>query len=666
MNKRSDIQGLRALAVLLVVAYHIWPTAIPGGYIGVDVFFVISGFLITAHLLREAERTGTVSVLHFWARRIRRLLPAAFAVLAATVVMVILWVPRSVWEQTFTEIIASAFYVQNWVLATNSVDYLAADANVPSIVQHFWSLSVEEQFYIVWPLIIVGVLFFTKARKWIGVALASVFVLSLVYSIVATAVSPAMAYFVTPTRAWEFAAGGLLAFLPMVLSARARMLVAWAGVAAIAGAAFAYTDATPFPGYTALLPVLGTAAVIWADAPRGLGSPTSLARLAPIQWVGDVSYSLYLWHWPIVVVYPLLRGAEAGIKGGALILAVSVALAWLTKVAVEDPFRRGSFFAARWRRTFAFAATGMVGVLALSGMNLVVLRQQQEAVYAAAARDAACQGAAAMDPANDCDDPFAVPDGYDTAVGKGDRGLLGADCLGVSPQTEVIDCRRGAESGDIRVAVVGNSHAVALATGLHRYGEEQGWEVQGYFRQKCTGQATERVNGVPSSSCVEWTKNAYDSMLSDPDLDAVIFQSYVFGAGEDSDEISVEQSRESWQTFLDAGIAVIVVNDVPGTRPTQTPTCIEEHRDEYDPCAIPRDRLTLSNAMWEAAKVYPGVTAVDLTDYFCDAEKCHSMIGGVMVYFDDHHLTGLFSASLAPYVAGPVLVAVLDQESEKL
>ena len=212
---RAEITALRACAVLLVVLYHLWPGRLPGGYIGVDVFFVISGFLITSHLLRESTTTGRIALARFWARRARRLLPAAYLVLAATSVAVVAWLPVSAWQQNFRQIIASTLYVQNWVLAADSVDYLASDAD-PAAAQHYWSLSIEEQFYLVWPLLILAATVWAARRAsspiratWWAIGVPTV--ASLLFSLWITQENPPAAYFVTPARAWQFGAGGLLA-----------------------------------------------------------------------------------------------------------------------------------------------------------------------------------------------------------------------------------------------------------------------------------------------------------------------------------------------------------------------------------------------------------------------------------------------------------------------
>jgi peptidoglycan/LPS O-acetylase OafA/YrhL len=316
---RVEIQALRALAVSLVVLYHVVPLRLPGGYVGVDVFFVVSGSLITAHLLREVERTGRIRLAPFWARRARRLLPASLLVLLVSVAATVVWVPQTYWQGWLREIGASALYVENWVLAGDAVDYLA-HTNAASPAQHYWSLSTEEQFYLAWPLLValaswVAVRLGVRRRTALGALFGLLTLVSFLWSLWTTQVSPPDAYFTTPTRAWEFSLGGLLALwtaTPPAGREQLRSLVSWTGFGAIAITALTYTGETPFPGTAALLPVLGTVAVIWAGAPRHDWSPTAVADFGPVRFLGNVSYSAYLWHWPLVVVLPFALGHPLG------------------------------------------------------------------------------------------------------------------------------------------------------------------------------------------------------------------------------------------------------------------------------------------------------------------------------------------------------------------
>ncbi|HEY8589807.1 MAG TPA: acyltransferase, partial [Naasia sp.] len=266
--KRRDIQGLRALAVALVVVYHCAPQLLPGGYVGVDVFLVISGYLITAHLANEFYATGRVSLTRFYARRARRLLPAALLVLAVTVVASALLLPESSRAEVARQVVASAFYFENWVLAFNATDYSAASAN-SSPVQHYWSLSVEEQFYALWPLAILGAgalaaRLSRSASVGLGALLSVVASVSLLASALVTAYDPNFAYFFTPIRLWEFAVGGLAWFLfsARTWSAPTANALSWIGLGLIAAATLSYDEGTPFPGLAAVLPVLGAALVL--------------------------------------------------------------------------------------------------------------------------------------------------------------------------------------------------------------------------------------------------------------------------------------------------------------------------------------------------------------------------------------------------------------------
>ena len=321
---RPDIQGMRALAVGMVVIYHLYPSLLTGGFAGVDVFFVISGFLITGHLLREYRKTGKVALLDFWGRRAKRLVPAAALVLTVTWVASRLLLPATRLADTAAQIRASALYYQNWQLAWNAVDYLKSD-NAASPVQHFWSLSVEEQFYLGWPLLfllaaLVALTAGRGARRARGhrvmLLLAGAIVVgSLWYSVYYTHANPAGAYFVTTTRIWELGLGGLVALLPAQLSARVGRLgvLGWAGLGLVIASAFVLSGTNAFPGYLALLPAGGAALLILGGSAAGRFGPHRLMSVGPLVFIGGISYSLYLWHWPLIVFYTARSGRAVGL-----------------------------------------------------------------------------------------------------------------------------------------------------------------------------------------------------------------------------------------------------------------------------------------------------------------------------------------------------------------
>src|SRR4051794_16787364 len=358
---------------------------LPGGFVGVDVFFVISGFLITSQILH-----GGLSIGAFWVRRARRILPASMFVLLACTVATEAFVPTVHWDQFLTDIRWSALYAQNAHLAGSAVDYFAA-ADAPSPVHHYWSLSVEEQFYAVWPvLLLLG-----RRAAAVAVVIAAATLLSLAWSIHTTAANPAPAFFATPGRAWEFGAGALLATRG---SPTARPWLGWAGLAAIAAAAALYGPGTPFPGVAGALPVLGAAAVIAARC----APPRRLLASATVQFTGDISYGIYLWHWPLLVVAPYALPAPRGAQ-----LVLTLVLAALGKRLIEAPLRRGPLL-ARPTWTFAGAALATSAVIAASALGSHRLQREirtadreEHAVLAAHPR---CFGAAARDRQRPCDD----------------------------------------------------------------------------------------------------------------------------------------------------------------------------------------------------------------------------------------------------------------------
>jgi peptidoglycan/LPS O-acetylase OafA/YrhL len=339
---RPEIQALRALAIAGVVMVHCWPRFLPGGQVGVDVFFVISGFLITALLLREQDRGGSISLVRFYVRRARRLLPSALIVLAVCAVATAVFVPRALKDDFFREIVASALYAQNWVLAFFT-DTRAADTPMT----HFWSLSVEEQFYLAWPLLLItGIALARKvsARPAIVLALllGSVVLASFAYNVWQTYDDVRTAYFSTFGRAWEFGIGGLLALVPpamMRIPLAVRGALSWAGVVTIVVSMFAASDHHVFPGWTAIAPAAGALAVIVGGSEQPRWGTGWLARAAPVQWTGNISYSLYLWHWTLIGFAPFVTGAPSEWWFLVLLLTLAVLLAWGTTRLIEDPIR---------------------------------------------------------------------------------------------------------------------------------------------------------------------------------------------------------------------------------------------------------------------------------------------------------------------------------------
>jgi len=682
-EKRLDIQGIRAIAVALVVVFHLWPERLTGGYVGVDAFFVISGFLITGHLLREVDRTGTISLTTFWARRVRRLLPAAFTVLIASLIATLIILPRSLVQQTLAEIGASAVYVQNWLLAGSSVDYLGADNN-PTLVQHFWSLSIEEQFYVAWPILILAVLWLAlkvnpswSRLRVIGLALVAVFIASLLYSVGDTAASQSSAYFVTTTRVWEFAAGGLVCFLPRLnlrsasRAVGAHLVLSWFGLTLLIGSAVLFTAESAFPGWIALVPVVGTAMLIYSGESRSTWSPQVFLRFGPSQFLGDISYSVYLWHWPLIVLVPFITDHHLTMVNKLEIIAVTLVLATATRVLIEEPLRRSSGVLRLRRVTFAFMAVGMALIVGIAGVGTAHSQRLNDAFAAQIASSISagvgCFGASAMIASNKCNEPFAITDTVNPEFTADDlvwkRGVMSNNACALRPDSLVSDCVFGdLDAPAHTIALVGDSHSHALIDPLAIYGKSHGWKVLMYAIPGCTALESdipseawaEEMSSDESdhyNACLNWRDEVLQELHTRTDIDTVIFANRT-----SLYQMNATQVADSWRSLEAMGKRVVAVRDVPGMADNRkAPACVEANMKAYDPCAW-KPPVT-ADFMTDAAAL-SGVPLIDLDPYLCDAAGCHAVIGGTIVYYDGNHLSYTFTQTLAPFF-GASIAAVL-------
>ena len=676
---RTDIQALRAIAVLLVLVYHLVPTRLTGGFVGVDVFFVISGFLITSHLLQHPPRSAG-DVADFWSRRIRRLLPASLLVLAVTLVASRLVAPETQWLNTAKQAAFAALYVVNWSLASDSVDYLAAE-NAASPVQHFWSLSVEEQFYFVWP-IVIGLLFVWGLRRGrpgpvVILGLSLIATVSLVYSIAATAIAPASAYFVTPTRAWEFALGGILAAalgglrpgggrdqIAVPWSPGARVVLAVAGLAAIALTAVTFDGTTPFPSWRALLPTVGTVAVIAAMPTAALGPVGAALALRPVQWIGGVSYAVYLWHWPIIVLLQNVSGG-LGVLDAAAVLVTTFVLAAVTKRFVEDPVR-----AIRPPRRAVFLATaaGMALVVLMAGLQaLEVSRREavsQRALAEAVSSGDPCLGAGSLYRAKQCRDkaydtivPAPAQAVRDKSAAYADVG--GKDCWSYVPDFEVVTCTFGNPNGTRRLALVGNSHAGQWLPTLQAIAEAEDWQITTYLASRCAMMPEPQNFDTPAGSeaCQRWVSQVTDQ-VSEAEYDLVVLTNRmsVTALGSRSQEQSVATYEAGYEQLLDEwrsdGVRVLGVHDTPAPGDGDlhsVPDCVAANAGQLDRCSGDPESWIPDEPLMDAARAVDSsrIRTVDLNSYICRPETCAPVVGGVLVYFDGSHLTATYARTLA-------------------
>ncbi|MCY9782518.1 acyltransferase [Nocardiopsis sp. EMB25] len=664
---RPEVQGLRALAVLLVLVYHLDPRLLPGGYVGVDVFFVISGFLITSLLYREATGKGRVALGRFYVRRVRRLLPAATVVLVATGAASLVLLPLPRLADTAWQLVASAAYVENLYLADQAVDYLSAEAP-PSPVQHFWSLSVEEQFYVVWPLLFaVWALARRRPRAGTGflvVVLGALFTASLAASVLLAVEGTAAAYFLPTTRAWELAAGGLLA----VGLARGgppswlKLPLGWLGLAAIAASAVFYDAGTAFPGWAAALPVLGAVAVIAAEDSPGRPAASALLSTAPARFVGDVSYSLYLWHWPLIILTLAVTGRERlGVLDVVLVAALSLLLAWGTKAWVEDPVRdRG--LVPDGRRALVVALAGVLVVSAVAAAGLVRVERSGSVVFDPAVHT----GPAAIDRPVPSSGELMYPTPLDAAE---DLPAVYDDGCQASQDDTTPDtsCVYGVEDADRTVAVVGDSHGAQWIPALEELALERGWRLVVFTKSACafTDTLTTRGEARPYEECRTWNRAVVDELI-DLRPDMAITSSSVMAdpadavSSGDAQNMMAEGMSRLWDRVGAAGVDVVMIRDTPRTR-EDVLECLTANTDDLSRCdRSEEEALELDDPQERAVRMIDGhADLIDLSDRFCVAGTCPAVVGNVVVYRDSHHMTGTYSRMLSADL-GERLDAVLD------
>lgn len=665
----AEIQALRAVAVALVVVFHLRPTVLVGGFIGVDVFFVISGYLITRHLVDEAIETGRIAVARFWARRARRLLPAALLVLVMTAAATLAFVPSSEWSGALRDVVASALYVQNWALAVDAADYFAAGQS-PSPVQHYWSLSVEEQFYVLWPLMIIAMLVLSRRVRrpgplgMIAVGLALVVVGSFAASVLAAIDQPQGAYFFTHVRAWEFGLGGLAAIALRQgglqrWSDAGRASLAWAGWIGIAASALLIPQSPAFPGFVALAPVFSALAVIAAGSSTAWWSASRWAGLAPVGRIGDWSYSIYLWHWPIIIVVSVVVGAPLPIAVAAGAVVLTVVLAALTYRYVENPVRYTTVLtAARPRRTAAVAliATALVIVLpigALIGLGGVAATSAARTAEGITAGEP-CFGAAAIDALVDCsttEQGALVPDL--AVVEQSLPPYVAEGCRNKTPAVLFAECEYGPASSPFRIVIIGDSHAGQWESAVRRIADSRGWSYTIIVRGGCPwSSAPKRVDDRDlAERCAAHSAQVAVELAEREPFDLVLTSSAVGNPNAGLGDEIVPGFQAAWAPVLGRGTPIVVLRDTPMEGDGRL-ACLSANRDAIAACAIDEAvALAAPDPAVTAAEGLAGVTVIDLTRYFCFGETCPAVIGGVVVYRDGNHVTDAYVQTLAPALA---------------
>lgn len=691
-----QVHALRAIAVLMVLVYHLWPNRFPGGFIGVDVFFVISGYLITAHLWRSRAE-GWRALPRFWGRRIVRLGPAAITTILLSGLVVFLSVPQFYWSRYAREALASLGIGENIVLMNDSVDYLAGD-NSPTPFQHYWSLSVEEQFYIAWPILLILLVGLIAARfprldasRIATVCVGAVFVASFAFSVSAVAAHSPDAYFSMPLRMWEFCLGAILALtherlinLPganTLRNATATPVIMVLLYAALGACGLFYTGATPFPGWAALLPVALTALIIMlrpmavsGDAPLRFLEQNRIVRFA-----ADTSYAAYLTHWPLIILVPFLIRGDLTTPAKLGILVASFALAFLITRYVESPLRSRAL--ARGLRGPLITVLAGAIVVALGWAAIWHTGSQntpaEGQTYSQAELSNPCFAARALQNPKSCSPVEGTVSGPGPlAAGQKDRPdpwkkkCVAAVGGNAKPVCEYPFGGQGAPT----VVLWGDSHAGAWSPAVEEVAKAGKANLFTFTRDGCpaslvspTATVFREIAADEQVHCRERNAQVEDFIRKQSGPVLVVLTSL---------STNYSYPAESPYGGLDrligdlngAGARVVLLGDVPLTGDNQgnrvnVGECLIKRYPDLSACNNSRARALDYNGQREFLRdrlSHSQFTLVDPSTNFCDSSTCYAIVGGVPVYFDASHLTDTYSRSIGPWLSNQLQPILRD------
>jgi peptidoglycan/LPS O-acetylase OafA/YrhL len=671
---RPDIEGLRAVAILAVLGFHAALPSMPGGYVGVDVFFVISGYLITGMLLAEIEKRGRFSLTRFYARRARRILPAAGVVLVATSVASAVWLSPLRRQDVAYDTIAAALNVSNWRFIAQQTDYLA-QGRAESPLLHYWSLGVEEQFYLAWaPLALLVVVLAIRLRRspvaLLTVGVAVLTAVSFVTCVRWTATNVPLAYLGSPSRGWQFGVGALGALAAPAIARwweRARpavpILVGAAGGAAVLWACVGYDNDTPYPGVAAALPTLGTVAVMLAGACAGQPVGVGLVLATrPMRAIGRLSYSWYLWHWPVLVIWEARFGPVGWPVKLALVTA-AVVPAWLTLRFVENPVRLSPRVTATpWRGLAAGLASVALAVAGGAALNTNAIRAlDRESAPVALPTPAPSQPVAAANQDAPLDEghlylpPYPVippgPPRPSPRQARVDYSGVGG-CQISTGSTVNGTCLFGDASSPDHILLLGDSHAMEWFPALMETARPRGWAIEVLGKAGCpVSTMVIESRNVPEfyRECAVWREGVLNRIAREPRPKMIFVGTLMDVAYTGPTYISAWD--DSLNRLKATGAPIVYFRDTPYPG-KDIPDCVSGMAIGSDACDFPRGVSLPPDVMADliGADKRPGVYLVDLTNALCPHATCPAVIDGILTYVDQSHITATASRILAPRV----------------
>jgi len=640
----------------MVVTYHVWFGRVSGG---VDVFLLISAFLMTLQFIGRHERREPLALLKHWLHLFRRLLPAAVTVIVATLAASYVFLPRTRWLDLIQHGWASLLYSENRLLQKQTVDYYANDHSLASPLQHFWSLSIQGQVFILWPLIFALAAWTARRfrlsyRPLLSYVFFTIFVGSLAYSIYFTATDQVQAYFDTGARLWEFALGTMVALLlpGLRLSRLTRVIMGWIGLIAMLTCGILLNVQAAFPGLAALWPTLAAALIIAAGQTQSAGGVDRILSSKPLVKLGDISYSLYLWHWPLLVLALAWSGKErAGWLSGSVIILAALVLAYGTTRFIERPWRSWKWPEVRRRR----AALAIMLVVAVAAGPLTFWRQlimQSSSISSIGLDDPRYPGArAAGNTYGSWSDSRVQPVPTAEVIAE-EWPVFPQPCAGGGENVNI--CNNAIDHGTKSIVILGNSHAHVLNTPVLSMAEKYNWSVTSITKGFCP--LTDELSPGITQECLDFNEEAMQKVLDlKPDL--VLTTSTRTNGNPAVPEVLDGAWIRSVQQLNEAGIPVLGVRDTP-RMPASTPECIAENPQTTEVCGSSRTTSFSAESPTDAVEgLLPDTNFMDLTRYYCPDEFCPPIIGNVVVYKDDNHVTRSYMMTLAPFFEREFLAA---------
>ncbi len=644
---RPEIEGLRIVAALLVAIYHIWFGKVSGG---VDVFFVVSGFLITTSIISTINKTGEFKFWPYISKLMKRLFPLAFIIILVVLILSIFFLPSTIFDKTIKETFSSMFYYQNWQLAISNTDYL--DANqMKSPFEHYWAMSIQGQFYIIWFILFSGILLLIKkyglsnGKRLVNVVLGFLFIVSFIYSVYLTAINQPLAYFITFTRVWEFALGGLLCInlSSIKISNIAAEIIGWIGLIGLILTGALFDVSTMFPGYIALWPMTCALLIILSGNKETKYGVKNFLSMPIMIKLGGVSFGIYLWHWVLLSFYKYNISENPGIVAGLLIILLSIALSFITTKYIETPIRNAKFNKLAFKRIGYIALVNILLITGLVSHNQYVKIQDKKAV------------------ANK-DYPGALSINLDKDKIKENKPKPEfANVFDDLPQSHLDNSNQSMSKSEVKVgkygkkkdykatiALVGSSHSEHWLGAVIKAAEENDYRVINITRSGTRFSTGYKKNTLQD----DWVKNVENYLEKADDIDLVL--SHVTASDTESEKIQQQMVDQLLKVKNNYGIEVMAIRDIP-RYDFNVSEELEKHGEKDTIERMNKGNRQLDETFWEQiSNEEKDLPQFDPSEYFKVNGKYRPIIGNIVVYRDMDHMTNTYSETFGPILGDEI------------